>query len=81
MKTGYAHEVEAPFLAHWPDADIEIEWNLYRVVVELNDNDEIDSAAMHTIVSAYGAGNISIEAWATANCTPRLRIVAELERP
>lgn len=80
MKTQYAHEAERPFLQHWPEADVEVDWHAHRVIAELDDGDEIDSAAMCALVEAFGAGNLSIQAWGNAGCAPRLRIVAMLER-
>lgn len=80
MKTRYAHEAEQPFYAHWPDADVETDWHMYRVIAELDDDDEITHEAMATLVSAFGADNIGIQAWANAGCGPRLRIVAMIER-
>lgn len=82
MKTRYAHEAEWPFLAHWPNADVEVDWHAGlagRVVAELDDDDELTSDAMTTLVAAFGASNLSVQAWANAGCPPRLRIVAMLE--
>lgn len=80
MKTTSYREAVWPFEAHWPEAEVDVDWHKHRVLAELNDGDEIDSAAMHTLVSSFGADNLSIEAFANAGCGPRLRIVATLER-
>lgn len=79
MKTQYAHEAEAPFLANWPDCDPEIDWHLGRVLVELDEHEKIYPEALAWLVSQYGAENIDIEAFEYPGCGPRLRIIARLE--
>jgi len=79
VKTRYAHEAEAPFLAHWPNAEVDVDWHMWRVIAELDDDDEITPDAMKALVEAYGASSISVQAFANAGCPARLRIVVALE--
>ena len=81
MKTGYSHEAEAPFLACWPKCEPEVDWHRYRVLVELDEGDEIRPEDMAWLVDKYGAERLNVSIVAPPGSYARLLIVAELERP